>query len=86
MATPRLSDLTLPGALGELFVTVRAAGRQSPRPAVVLLHGFKGFRSWGFFPTLADRLARAGFTAVSYSASGSGVDAKGEFVFPDRLC
>ena len=85
MATPRLSDLTLPGALGELFVTVRAAGRQSPRPAVVLLHGFKGFRSWGFFPTLADRLARAGFTAVSYSASGSGVDAKGEFVFPDRF-
>jgi dienelactone hydrolase len=85
MATPKLTDLTLPGTLGEIQISVRAAGRSSSRPAVLLLHGFKGFRSWGFFPTLADRLARAGFTAVTYSASGSGVDAKGEFAFPDRF-
>jgi dienelactone hydrolase len=52
---------------------------------VVILHGFKGFRSWGFFPLLADRLARAGFTAVTYNASGSGVDASGDFAFPDRF-
>jgi len=85
MATPKLTDLTLPGTLGEIQVTVRAAGRNSPRPAIVLLHGFKGFRSWGFFPALADRLARAGFTAVTYSASGSGVDASGDLSFPDRF-
>ena len=85
MATPSLTEHALPGALGELLVSVRAGGRESPRPAVVLLHGFKGFRSWGFFPTLADRLAKAGFTVVTYSASGSGVDAAGEFVHPDRF-
>src|ERR1041385_6803317 len=85
MATPSLTESTLPGALGEILITVRAGGRDSPRPAVVLVHGFKGFRSWGFFPTLADRLARAGFTAITYSASGSGVDAAGEFVHPDRF-
>ncbi len=85
MATPKLSDVTLPGTLGEIQVSVRAAGRSSPRPAVVLLHGYKGFRTWGFFPTLADRLARAGFSAVTFSASGSGVDAAGEFVHPDRF-
>ncbi len=85
MATPTLSETTLPGTLGEIFVTVRAAGRSSPRPAVILLHGFKGFKSWGFFPPLADRLAKAGFTVVTYNASGSGVDAKGECVFPDRF-
>src|SRR5690349_24492678 len=85
MATPTLTEHTLPGTLGEILVTVRAGGRESPRPAVVLLHGFKGFRSWGFFPTLADRLAKAGFTVVSYNASGSGVDAMGEIVHPDRF-
>ena len=85
MATPKLTDLTLPGTLGEIHLSVRAAGRSSPRPAVVLLHGYKGFRSWAFFPALAERLARAGFTAVAYSASGSGVDAAGEFAFPDRF-
>ncbi|HEU4569799.1 MAG TPA: alpha/beta fold hydrolase [Gemmatimonadales bacterium] len=85
MATPTLSEFTLPGTLGEIAVSVRSAGRGSARPAVVLVHGFKGFRSWAFFPYLADQLARAGFTVVSYSASGSGVDAAGEFVLPDRF-
>ena len=85
MATPALTEHTLPGVLGDILISVRAAGRKSPRPAVVLLHGFKGFKSWGFFPPLADRLAKAGFTVVSYNASGSGVDVNGEFAFPDRF-
>ncbi|HET7042666.1 MAG TPA: alpha/beta fold hydrolase, partial [Gemmatimonadales bacterium] len=85
MATPSLTEHSFPGALGEILVTVRAGGRDSPRPAVVLVHGFKGFRSWGFFPALAERLARAGFTVVTYNASGSGVDANGDFVLPDRF-
>lgn len=85
MATPSLTEHTLDGALGEILVSIRAGGRDSPRPAVVLVHGFKGFRSWGFFPTLADRLAKAGFTVVTYNASGSGVDASGDFVHLDRF-
>jgi pimeloyl-ACP methyl ester carboxylesterase len=52
---------------------------------VVLLHGFKGFKDWGMFPPLADRLARAGFTAVSFNMSGSGVDDAGESVWPERF-
>lgn len=85
MATPQLTELTLPGALGDIYVSVRAAGRDSARPTIVLLHGFKGFRSWGFFPALADRLARAGFNVITYSNSGSGVNEVGDFVFPDRF-
>jgi dienelactone hydrolase len=37
------------------------------------------------FPAIADRLARAGFTAVSLNVSGSGVDDTGEFVWPERF-
>jgi len=43
------------------------------RPCVLLLHGFKGFCEWGFFPELARRLARAGMIAVRMNSSGSGV-------------
>ena len=85
MATPKLTEHLLPGVLGEIQLSVRTAGQRSPRPAVLLLHGFKGFKGWGFFPSLADRLAKAGFTVVTYNASGSGVDARGEFAFPDRF-
>jgi len=52
---------------------------------VVVVHGFKGFKDWGMFPHLAERLARAGFTAVSFNLSGSGVDDAGEFSLPDRF-
>ncbi len=43
------------------------------RPVAVLVHGFKGFMDWGFFPHLSRRLAAAGFVAVSMNTSGSGV-------------
>jgi pimeloyl-ACP methyl ester carboxylesterase len=85
MATPSLSRHRLPGALGDILVDVRAAGRESPRPAVVIVHGFKGFKDWGLWPALADRLARAGFSAITFNLSGSGVDDTGAFVFPDRF-
>jgi len=85
MATPTLSKSTVPGALGDLLVDVRAAERRAPAPAVIVLHGFKGFKDWGMFPPFADRLARAGFTAVSFNLSGSGVDDRGDFSWPDRF-
>lgn len=83
MATPILTTHTLPGALGPLLIDVRTSDRESPRPAVVIVHGFKGFKDWGMFPAVAERLARAGFTAVTMNLSGSGVDERGEFAFPE---
>jgi uncharacterized protein len=70
----------LPGCDGgPLRVDVRTGARPGEaRPAVVICHGFKGFKDWGFFPHVADRLARAGFTAVTFNFSGSGVGADGQ--------
>jgi pimeloyl-ACP methyl ester carboxylesterase len=85
MATPTLTRHRLAGALGDILIDVRAGGRASPRPAVVVVHGFKGFKDWGLWPPFAERLARAGCTAVTLNLSGSGVDDSGEFVFPERF-
>jgi uncharacterized protein len=85
MATPTLTKHTLPGALGEILIDVRAGGRGSPRPAVVVVPGFKGFKDWGMFPPFADRLARAGLSAVSMNPSGSGVDDAGDFTLVERF-
>jgi dienelactone hydrolase len=85
MATPTLTRHRVPGTLGDVLVDVRAGGRETPRPAVVVVHGFKGFKDWGLWPSFAERLARAGFSAVTLNLSGSGVDDTGEFVFPDRF-
>ena len=85
MATPTLTKHSLPGVLGPVLVDVRAGGRTTARPAVLVVHGFKGFKDWGMFPPLAQRLALAGFTAVSLNLSGSGVDDAGEFTLLDRF-
>jgi len=64
-------------------------------PAVLVLHGFKGFFRWGFFPEIARRVAAAGFAAVRFNFSGSGVgsdlenfteDAAFEANTPSREC
>ena len=45
----------------------------SATTGIVLCHGFKGFGRFSFFPYLAEQLADAGFNAVSFDFSGSGV-------------
>ncbi|MEZ6017113.1 MAG: prolyl oligopeptidase family serine peptidase [Planctomycetota bacterium] len=61
-------------------VSVRVVAPELPpgatAPVVTLVHGFKGFMHWAFFPELAARLARAGIIAVSYNASHNGVSAR----------
>ena len=85
MATPTLTKHSIAGALGPIQVDVRSAARSASRPAAVILHGFKGFKDWGMFPPLTERLARAGFTAVTFNFSGSGVDDAGDFTLPERF-
>jgi uncharacterized protein len=85
MATPTLTKHTVPGTLGEILIDVRGGGRGSPRPAVVVVPGFKGFKDWGMFPPFAERLARAGLSAVSVNLSGSGVDDGGECTLVERF-
>ncbi|MGE0552779.1 MAG: alpha/beta hydrolase [Gemmatimonadales bacterium] len=85
MATPVRTRHTIGGVLGEILVDVVAVPGGRPGPAVLVTHGFKGFKDWGMFPPLAERLARAGFTAVTFNLSGSGVDDDGEFSRPERF-
>lgn len=51
---------------------------------VFVLHGFKGFMDWGFFPELARQIAAAGFAAVRFNFSGSGVGDDFERFTEDR--
>ena len=37
------------------------------RALVVIVHGFKGFKDWGFFPWLGEHLCAAGFAIVRFN-------------------
>lgn len=58
---------------GRLAISPRSRGR-----GVVCVHGFKGFSRWGFWPDAALRLVRAGFHAVRFDFSHSGVGEDGQ--------
>ena len=41
--------------------------------AVLLCHGFRGYKDWGFIPLLASTIAANGISAVAFNFSGSGI-------------
>jgi uncharacterized protein len=54
--------------------------------SVIICHGFKGFAHWAFFPYLAQSLAVAGLSAVTFDFSGSGIGPDREsFTQPDAF-
>jgi alpha-beta hydrolase superfamily lysophospholipase len=66
-----------------LRVDLRHDPAAAPRGLVVVCHGFKGFRRWGFFPWAGEQLAAAGWASavLDFSCNGIG-DEPTEF---DRL-
>ncbi|RMH69993.1 MAG: alpha/beta hydrolase [Gemmatimonadetes bacterium] len=52
---------------------IRYQETTTPLPVVVISHGFKGFKDWGFHPYLGRRLAEAGYCAIHYNFSRNGI-------------
>jgi uncharacterized protein len=46
---------------------------ERPRALVVVVHGFKGFKDWGFFPWLAQRLATHRLAVCRFNMSRCGI-------------
>ena len=68
-------SLTYPDEPGRIIRVrcLRRAASVQLLPTVIVVHGFKGFLRWGFFPELQERLAQAGFLSLAINLSGSGV-------------
>lgn len=64
---------TLPGADGQTILGNTHLPEQTPRAAAIIVHGFLGYKDYGFFPAIADTLARAGFAAHRFNLSHSGM-------------
>jgi uncharacterized protein len=62
-----------PGRIVRGSVLLPGGARETRLPHVVILHGFKGFMDWGFFPEVARRFAEHGIAAVRFNVSGSGI-------------
>jgi len=42
-------------------------------PCIIFVHGFKGFKDWGFGPYLAEKFAESGFFVITFNFSLNGI-------------
>ncbi len=73
MSNVQRQSWTIDGAGGEAIFGDTHLPDGNPSGAVLIAHGFKGYKDYGMFPHVADRLARAGFIAHRFNFSHSGM-------------
>lgn len=54
-----------------------------PKPVVIFVHGFKGFKDWGHFNAVAKTFVEAGFVFVKFNFSYNGTTTQNPIVFDD---
>jgi len=75
---------TIPGAAGEAIFGNTHAPAKQPDGAIIIVHGFLGYKDYGLFPALAAAFARAGWLAHRINLSCSGMTGQSEtFARPD---
>ena len=67
-------SLTLQNKFDEdLLLDLRYDEGTREAPTIVIMHGFKGFKDWGFFPNLASRMIASGYATVCFNFSRNGI-------------
>lgn len=77
-----MTEFTIPSAEG-LAIDGNLDVPEGARSLVVIVHGFKGFKDWGFFPWLAERLRGERSAVCRFNMSRSGIGDRPESF--DRL-
>lgn len=70
---PNITDWTLSGYDDQTIFGNTHMPDSEPLGVVLLCHGFKGYKDYGFFPYLAQQFAEAGFVAHRFNFSHSGM-------------
>ena len=64
---------------GELHGDLHYAGHSSC-PILLIIHGFRGSKNWGFFPTIAEELAQNGSIVISWNMSLNGYSDNAQYI------
>lgn len=74
----------IPSAHGKVInYDMRYLPDHSQKPVIIFVHGFKGFKDWGYFNLMADGFARAGFVFIKLNLSHNGTTTEQPTEFVD---
>ncbi|MBM44489.1 MAG: hypothetical protein CMJ36_05705 [Phycisphaerae bacterium] len=69
-----MSDWSIPGSSGRPIIGTTHSPSEPAEIHVLLAHGFKGYKDYGFIPWLAEHLADAGHVVHRFNFSHGGMD------------
>lgn len=70
----------------EISITTYGNENISDNSCIIITHGFKGFKDWGFFPNTAEYFASQGYFVITFNFSHNGIGAdKFEFTELDKF-
>ncbi len=70
----------------KLRITAYGNDNLGSSPCIIMVHGFKGFKDWGFGPYIGNYLSNAGFFVLTFNFSHNGVgDSLTEFTELDKF-
>lgn len=65
---------------------IRFPDEKEKIPCIVLLHGFQGFKDWGFLPYISEKLAESGAVTMCINFSLNGMGIRTDIAeFPDKF-
>jgi len=69
----QIKNIIIPGSKDKpILLDVFYNNNNLPKPVVIFSHGFKGFKDWGHFDTVAKQFAEAGFVYIKFNFSHNG--------------
>ncbi|MBI5727011.1 MAG: alpha/beta hydrolase [Ignavibacteriales bacterium] len=57
----------------EIKVSIYGIEHIAARPAIIYVHGFKGFKDWGFVPYVGEFFASHGYCLITFNFSHNGI-------------
>ncbi|MCK5087881.1 MAG: alpha/beta hydrolase, partial [Melioribacteraceae bacterium] len=56
-----------------IAITTHGNDNLSSRNCLIYIHGFKGFKDWGFVPYIGEYFANKGFFVITFNFSHNGI-------------
>ncbi len=70
----------------KIRITVYGSDNLKSAQCLIFIHGFKGFKDWGFGPYIGDYFAKKGFFVITFNFSHNGIgEGKTEFIELDKF-
>ncbi len=70
----------------KIRITIYGLDNLKSAPCLIFVHGFKGFKDWGFGPYIGDYFAKKGFFVITFNFSHNGIgEGQTEFTELDKF-